>query len=123
MPPVRLGRVATRSRTVTVQMRSRGGRTRGSNQGSAVVDGDANINVGVNDDPPVLANNAGQEGAPVTTLDPKNFEELIASSIAKGVEIGVDKALAILEPGQSATSHLGADGSTLSTSSAPGALA
>ena len=99
MLPVRRGRVVTQSRTVTVQTRSRGGRTRGSNQGSAAVDGDANVNVVANNDPPVPSNDAGQEGAPVMTLDPKKFEELISTSIAKGVEIGVAKALAILEPG------------------------
>ena len=122
MPPVRRGRVAARSRTGTVQTGSRGGRTRGSNQGSAVVDDDANVNVVTNNDPPVPGNEAGQEGAPVMTLDPKKFEELISTSIAKGVEIGVAKALAILEPGRSASSHLGSDGLTSSTSLALSAL-
>ena len=107
-------KVATRSRTGAVQTRRCGGRTRGSNQGSTVVDGDANFNVVENNDPPVPGNDAGQEGAPVTTLDPKNFDELISTSIAKGVEIGVAKSLVILEPGS--------DGSTPSTSSAPSTL-
>ena len=112
MPPVRRGRVATRSTTGAVQTRRRGGRSRGSNQMPPVVDGDANVNVVVNNDLPVPGNDAGQEGASVIGLDPKKFEELISTSIAKGVEIGVAKALAILEPGRSASSHLATDGPT-----------
>ena len=76
----------------------------------------------LNKDLPVPGNDAGQEGAPVTTLDPKNFDELILTSIAKGVAIGVAKSLVILEPGRSASSHPGSDGSTPSTSSAPSTL-
>ena len=124
MPPVRRGRVATRSATSAVHTRRRGGRAGGSIhmppagvsiQVPPVGDGEANANVVQNIDPPVPVIDAGQEGASVMALDPRKFEELISTSIAKGVEIGVAKALAILEPGRS-------DGPIPSTSSATSAL-
>ena len=115
MPPVRRGRVATRSATRAVHTRRRGGRAGGSTQVPPagvpiqvppVGDGQANANVVQNIDPPVPVIDAGPEGASVMGLDPRKFEELISTSIAKGVEIGVAKALAILEPGRSAPTLL-----------------
>ena len=87
-----------------------------------VGDGEANADVVQNIDPPVPVIDAGQEGASVMGLDPRKFEELISTSIAKGVEIGVAKALAILEPGRSAPTHVASDGPIPSTSSATSTL-
>ena len=87
-----------------------------------VGDGEANANVVQNIDPPVPVIDAGQEAAPVMGLDPRKFEELISTSIAKGVKIGVAKALAILEPGRSAQMHVASDGPIPSTSSATSTL-
>ena len=73
MPPVRRGRVATRSATSAVHTRRRGGRAGGSIQVPPagvpiqvppVGDGEANANVVQNIDPPVLVIDAGQEGLP-----------------------------------------------------------
>ena len=131
MPPVRPGRVATRSATSAVHTRRRGGRAGGSIQVPParvsiqvppVGDGEANANVVQNIDPPVPVIDAGQEGASVMALDPRKFEEIISTSIAKGVEIGVAMALAILEPGRSAPTHVASDGPNPSTSSATSAL-
>ena len=122
MPPVRRGRVATRSATSAVHTRRRGGRAGGTIQVPPVGDGEANANVVQNIDPPVPVIDAGQEGAPIMGLDPRKFEELISTSIAKGVEIGVAKALAILEPGRSAPTHVASDGPIPSTSSATSTL-
>ena len=131
MPPVRRGRVATRSATSAVHTRRRGGRAGGTIQVPPaavpiqvppVGDGEANANVVQNIDPPVPVIDAGQEAAPVMGLDPRKFEELISTSIAKGVEIGVAKALAILEPGRSAPMHVASDGPIPSTSSATSTL-
>ena len=111
MPPVRRGRVATRSATSAVHTRRRGGRAGGTIQVPPaavpiqvppVGDGEANANVVQNIDLPVPVIDAGQEVATVMGLDPRKFEELISTSMANGVEIGVAKALAILEPGRSA---------------------
>ena len=131
MPPVRRGRVATRSATSAVHTRRRGGRAGGTIQVPPagvpiqvppVGDGEANANVVQNIDPPVSVIDAGQEGASAMALDPRKFEELISTSIAKGVEISVAKALAILEPGRSAPTHVASDGPIPSTSLATSAL-
>ena len=87
-----------------------------------VGDGEANANVVQNIDPPVPVIDAGQEGASVMAVDSRKFQELISTSIAKGVEIGVAKALAILEPGRSAPTHVASDGPIPSTSSATSTL-
>ena len=98
MPPVRTGRVATQSATSAAHTRRRGGRAGGSIQVPPVGDGEANANVVQNNDPPVPVIDAGQEGASVMALDPRKFEELISTSIAKGVEIGVAKARCLRWP-------------------------
>ena len=119
MPPVRRGRVATRSATSAVHTRHRGGRAGGTIQVPPagvsihvppVGDGEANANVVKNIDPPVPVIDAGQEGASAMAF--------ISTSIAKGVEIGVAKALAILEPGRSAPTHVGPIPSSSSATSA-----
>ena len=85
MPPVRRGRVATRSATSAVHTRRRGGRAGGTIQVPPaavpiqvppVGDAEANANIVQNIDPPVPVIDAGQEAAPVMGLDPRKFDQL-----------------------------------------------
>ena len=93
MPPIRRGRTANRART-GVGRRSRFGRLHqngdpvgieSDNQGAAV---------------PTVIQPAGGNSTPAG-FDARKLEELITESIAKGVELGIAKALSVVEAGPS----------------------
>ena len=91
MPPIRLGRTANRAQT-GVGRRSRFGRIHQSGVGDAVgIDGD---DQGVA--APTVIPPAGGNSTP-TGFDARKLEELITESIAKGVELGIAKALSVVE--------------------------
>ena len=90
MPPIRPGRTANRART-GVGRRSRFGRLRQNGVGDPVgIDGD-NQGAAV----PMVIPPAG------AGFDPRKLEEQITESIAKGVELGIAKALSVVEGGPS----------------------
>ena len=95
MPPIRRGRTANRART-RVGRRSRFGRLRQNGVGNLVgIDGD-NQGAAV----PMVIPPAGGNSTPAG-FDPRKLEELITESIAKGVELGIAKALSVVEGGPS----------------------
>ena len=89
MPPVRKERVVTRTNSGAISRRSHGGRPKGSTRPTTPAGAPVEV-------PPQVDALSSQPN--MANFDAKKLEDLITSGIAKGVEMGVAKALSMMGP-------------------------